>query len=556
MFKSKQTKLFAVENKKTSDNPFINAGLKKSSETLSGNGALKYSTTGNSFVDQFGVLGSYKAPRSFSDIANDCEKLWTTNPLMSVAFIFYIRMITRVVNLFNGVSTKASQKGAELKHEGIFRMIWLHMKAPSTFWKNITLFISVGSWKDIITMLSYDLQYNGWADRKLDWKQFGDLILSGLDNKNTSELLKKYLPQIKSNSQCKTLESQADNLISKWICSLLFGTKNEESGSTYKKYRRLKVSGTAHEWQQLISQRKYTKIEFNKIHGRALSLLVRSKFLDTSKLREKYTEWITKPETDVKYTGFVHELFSTCRSYRNLVSMPVAERETINKQFKTLVNKGGESQQTSLICVRDTSGSMNSQATGTNMACYDIAKALALYFSEFLKGSFANNWIEFNSTALMHSWLGETPLDKWYNDHSSYVGSTNFQSVVQLLCKIKATGVKESDFPSGILCISDSEMNPTQLGKTNVDTALDTLRRAGFSEEYVSNFVIVLWNLQSNAYGPTTGKKFETYGNVPNVFYFSGYSAATVSFLTSKIKNAEELFLEAMDQELLNMIEI
>lgn len=354
LFNSKQTKLFAVENKKTSGNAFVTAGLKKSSETLSGNGALKYSTTGNAFVDQFGVLGSYKAPRSFDQITADCEKLWATNPLMTVAFIFYIRMITRVVNLFNGVSTKASQKGAELKHEGIFRMIWLHMKAPDTFWKNITLFISIGSWKDIITMLSYDLQYNGWAGKKLDWKQFGDLLLSGLDNPNTSELLKKYLPQIKSNSQCKTLESQADNLISKWICSLLFGTKNEESGSTYKKYRKLKVSGTAHEWQQLISQRQYTKIEFNKIHGRALSLLVRSKFLDTSKLRDKYTAWVTKPETEVKYTGFVHELFSVCRSYKNVISIPIAEKETINKQFKTLVNKGGESKQSSLIVVRDT----------------------------------------------------------------------------------------------------------------------------------------------------------------------------------------------------------
>lgn len=101
-----------------------------------------------------------------------------------------------------------------------------------------------------------------------------------------------------------------------------------------------------------------------------------------------------------------------------------------------------------------------------------------------------------------------------------------------------------------------SEFNPTALGKTNVDTALITLKSVGFSDEYVNNFVIVLWNLQSNAYGPTTGKKFETYGNVPNVFYFSGYSAATVSFLTSKIKNAEELFLEAMNQEVLNMIEI
>lgn len=562
MFKAKQQSLLPTTGKKkvtlvTTTSAFVNKALENKAVTTSGNGAKKYSTTGNPFVDQFGKLGSYKSPRTFDEISSDCEILWASNPLMTIVFLFYIRMITRVVTLFDGLSTKVSQKGAELKHEGIMRMIWLHFKAPSTFWKNITTFISIGSWKDIITMLQYDLVYNGWKDRKLDWNKFGQLILSGLENKNTSELLKKYLPSIKSNSNCVTIEAQADNLVGKWICSLLFGNKGEESGTTYKKYRKLKSSGTAHEWQQLISQQKFYRIEFNKIHGRALSLLVRGKFLDTSNLRDKYTEWITKPETtNVKYTGFVHELFSVCRKYSSLVTMPKAEQETINKQFQTLVTKGGESKQTNLIVVRDTSGSMDSSATGTTMSCYDIAKALALYFSEFLTGKFANAWIEFNSTAQMHTWKGNTPLSKWYNDRSGVVGSTNFISVIDLFAKLKKQGIDESEFPTGILCISDGEFNPASLGRTNVKSALDTLRQAGFSKEYVQNFVIVLWNLQNNYYGRGSGEKFETYGTTPNVFYFSGYSAATVSFLTNDIKNAEELFEEAMNQEVLQLIEL
>lgn len=556
MFNSKQKQLFSgTNNKQTSANsPFVTAGLKKSAETLSGNGAKKYSTTGNPFVDQFGKVSSYRTPRTFEQITNDCEVLWATNPKLTVLFIFYLRMITRVVQFWDGTFTKTSQKGAEMRHEGIMRMIWLHFKAPKTFWNNIVLYVAIGSWKDIITMLSYDLQYNGWKDRKLDWNQFGNLILSGLENKNTSELIKKYLPQIKSVNKCTTLESQADNLISKWICSLLFGNKGEESGHTYKKYRKLKSSGTAHEWQQLISKRQFDRIEFDKVHGRALNLLVRSKFLFNQGLSDKYANWVEKPTTEVKYTGFVHELFDKLPA--SLISLDKNRVTTINKQFGTLVKKGGEQQQTSLIVVRDTSGSMSSNATGTTMSCYNVAKALALYFSEFLTGAFSNTWIEFNSTAQMHNWKGNTPLEKWYNDKSGYVGSTNFQSVINLLCNIKSQGVSEKDFPTGILCISDSEFNPTQLGQTNVETALNTLRRAGFSNEYVNNFVIVLWNLSSNAYGRNTGQKFETYGNVPNVFYFSGYSPATISFLTNKIMNVEELFMNAMDQEILNMIDV
>lgn len=561
MFTQKKTKLFDTPSAKTntttsvtSNSAFVNAGMKKGAETKSQNGALKYETTGNDFVDQFGKLGLYKVPRTFADISKDCETLWSTNKIMAVAFILYIRMITRVTDIF-GKKTKAPQKGAELKHEGIMRMIWLHTKSPSSFWKNITLFIAVGSWKDVITMLQYDLVYNGWSNRQLDWKKFGELILTGLNDTTQVNLLKKYLPQIKAKSACKTVEAQADNLIGKWICSLLYGNKAGSEASTYKQYRKLKTSGEAHEWQKLISQGKHKLIDFNTIHGRALNLLVRSKYLKNQGLTEKYENWITKDSTEAKFTGFVHELFA--KLPQSISGLNLGERTTINKQFDTLVNKAktrDKPQLTSLIVVRDTSGSMSSQAPGANMSCYNVGKALALYFSEFLAGKFANAFIEFNSDAKMHTWKGENALDKWYNDKTSYVGSTNFESVLKLFVQLKKSGIPESEFPTGILCISDSEFNPSQLGRTNVESALRILQAGGFSKEYVSNFVIVLWNLQ-HAYG-NGGQKFETYGNTPNVYYFSGYSAATVSFLTSNIKTAAELFEAAMNQEILAMVEL
>lgn len=555
MFTTKKSKLFEATKKTStttgSDSAFVNAGMKKSVETRSTNGAVKYESTGNDFVDQFGKLGTYKVPRSYAEIAKDCDTLWSSNKLMTVVFIFYIRMITRVTQLFNGDKTATSQKGAELRHEGIMRMIWLHFKAPKTFWSNIGIFVTIGSWKDIITMLQYDLVYNGWNDRKLDWDKMGKLILSGLNNENTNNLLKKYLPQIKAKSACTTVESQADNMIGKWICSLLFGSKSNEA-STYKQYRKLKTSGNAHEWQKLISQGKHNLIDFNSIHGRALNKLVRSKYLDNQGLKAKYEAWITKDTTEAKYTGFVHELFINMPRANTLT---VAVKETINKQFTTLVKKGGsENRKTNLIVVRDTSGSMSSRPTGVNMTCFDVAKALALYFSEFLTGKFSNAFIEFNSTAKMHTWKGETPVDKWYNDSCSFIGSTDFESVIKLFATLKSQGIDESEFPTGILCISDNEFNPSSLARTNVESTLEILKRAGFSKEYVSNFVIVLWNLQSGR--GSSSPKFETYGNTPNVFYFSGYSAATVSFLTNDIKNAAELFEAAMDQEVLNMIEM
>lgn len=539
------TKTVANETK---PNAFLQNAKAESSKTRSGNGALKFSSSGNELVDQFTKSGTFKSPRMFSDIERDCEVLWGEDPLKAVKFTLFLRTIPRVVNLPDGSKTETPQKGTELKHEAIMRMIWLHVKSPKTFWNNILWFVSLGSWHDVFTMLQYDLMYNGWDKRMLNWNQFGDLILSALKNENTSELVKKYLPQIKARSQCKTIEAQANNQIAKWICSLLYGAK--ETPSSYKFYRKLKTSGTAHEWQKLISTKKFQEIDFNSVHGRALSLLVKSKFLKNQGLVDKYTAWIKKPETVVKYTGFVHELFQKL-NFNDENSV-----ETVNKQFDTLVQKARTNEVTDLIVVRDTSGSMGSQCPGTSMSCYDVAKALALYFSEFLKGTFAEHWIEFNNTAKLHKWVGSTPVAKWKNDKSSYVGGTDFQSVVKLFAKMKMEGTPEEDFPRGILCISDGEFNPAQLDQTNVNAALNTLKHAGFSKEYVDNFVIVLWNLQNSYYGRGSGEKFETGKNTRNVYYFGGYSASVISFLSSKIKTTYELIDEALNQEVLRLVEI
>jgi hypothetical protein len=571
MFHSKQSSLFDVEKKKASadkkSNGFLSAAGEKSAETLSGNYAKKYSTTGNDFVDQFGKLGSMREPRPFEEIAKDMSILWAKNPEKAVKFLIYIRLITRTTMLYDGKKTVDVQRGAGLKHEGIMRMIWLYMYHPNAFWKNIYLFIAAGSWKDVFQMLSYDLEYNGWNGRQLDWEKLASLITAGLTSPDHSELIKKYLPQIKAKSKCTTLQSQADTLIGKWLASKLFFKTN------YKKYRKLKSSGTAHQWQKLISQRRFLEIDFDTVHGRALAQMVSGKFLENQGLEQKFDEWMaSKPIA--KFTGFPHELFGQYGKkvgggfFSNLYldGIKPYQARALNKQFYGLVEtaqKGAETN-TSMIVVRDTSGSMGSEAKGANMASGDIAKALALFFSYMLPdGFFANSWIEFSSKAKLHEWKGSTPVEKWQNDNSSYIGNTDFLSVVKLFAEIKTRkGVDESEFPTGIICISDGEFDPASLDETNLVAAKRILRDAGFSRQYVSNFKVILWNLQSRYYGDDTGEKFETYGGEENTFYFSGYDASVMAFLTglksqNKVpKTAEDLFEAAMDQELLNQVEV
>lgn len=569
-YKMFNCKLDSLFEKTSTSNGFVNAALQKSAETLTQNGAKTYSTTGDPFVDQFGSISKYRELRDFSLICSDCEKLWAVDKLQTVKFIFFLRMITRKIDYIHDGEvnkTELSQKGAEMRYEGIMRLIWLHIKSPEIFWKNAYLIPFIGSWKDIFLMLRYDLIYNGWDKRVLDWNRFEELIHFGLSKDSTRELVKKYLPQVKARSKCKTIEAQANCIIAKWLATGLFGsTKNlnyEDKYNVYRRYARLKSSGTAHEWQQLISKGKYDLIRFETIHGKALTILARSKFFDNHNLREKFTEWITADSTDnVKSTEFVHELFApypnTTFFRRNLSEVPKDQQALVNKKFYTLVNKAKDQEiKTKFIVVRDTSSSMIAHAIGTKVSSYDIGKALALYFSEFLTGPFSNCFMEFANDCRLCKWYGNTPIEKWFNDHSEAYGSTNFQSVIDLFIKIKKQGVAESDFPTGIICISDGELDPVSLNASNIEAARRKLFWAGFSEEFVDNFVIVMWNITNDYYDEHSRVNFDTYGNVKNTFYFGGYSASVLTFLfTGELKTTTDLYKAAMNQEILNLVQI
>jgi hypothetical protein len=578
MFDKKQTAL--IPSRKTVTNPatvrpaknaFVQAGLKTSAQTLSGNGALKYTTTGDAFVDEFGTAGRFKAPRDYKDVDASMRKLWSENRVDAVKFAFYLRMVTRQVVFPDGTKTEETQRGQGLKHEGIYRVMWLAINQPKVFWNNVHLFISVGGWKDIITMLSYDLQYNGWKDRKLDWDKMGKLVVAGLENPKTTNLVRKYLPQIKANSYCKTLESQADNMIAKWICSLMFGGKPDaNNASTYKKYRKLKSSGTAHQWQQAISQGQILNINFDTVHGRALALLVSGKFLKNNKLEDKYAKWISNKPV-AKFTGYVHELAEMVKP-----GIKQYQIDTINAQFNQLVAVamvGLVAQGIRPISAVDTSGSMDSPmyiGSGQvgKLRSIQIAFSSTLFFDEMiLKGSpFKNSYLCFSSRTSLHQFSGTGFVERYNNIMSRRGGGgTNFESVFQFFADFKRNNpsVPESEIPNFVVCWSDGEFNRVSTGlKSNVDRGRQILQAAGYSKDFYTNFGLGFIELPNTFYSHKPTPKFETFGDVKNVFYFSGHDLSPLAFLFGVGKSkglpttASELFQAAMDQEVLNLLEV
>ena len=97
--------------------------------------------------------------------------------------------------------------------------------------------------------------------------------------------------------------------------------------------------------------------------------------------------------------------------------------------------------------------------------------------------------------------------------------------------------------------------------KTTFTRFKEKLLEAGFPEEYVKNFKIVLWDIPNGYYADRIRPKFESDADYPNFFYMSGLDPAGIAFLLGEKdkpapKTPKELFEAAMDQELLNLIVI
>lgn len=552
---------------------FVRVGLRTSASNLTtalGNNALKLKSTGNSFVDQFGKVTQYRELRTFQAISEDMSLLWSQDPLKTLKFAAYLRNITRQTALISGDKLSKVQVGQGLKHESIYRLMWIAINHPDVFWKNIEYIVAAGSWQDVFQMLAYDLKYHGWDDRKLDWPKFGELLIVAGATSHTTNLVRKYMPTIRAKKNCKTLEAKCDNLVAKWFCSLMFGAKplnvpdGAFYGSTYKQYRLIKNRGTAHQWQQLISKKMMDALDFKTIHGRALTKLVGSKFLENNNLTTKYEEWISS-QPIAKFTGYPYELLAPVKIGYSNAPLKSWQLKTIDAQFLGLIELAKEligDAQSGYITVLDSSSSMTSPVPGTKVSSYSVAKAMALYFSYLLKGPFANTFMEFNDKAGLIAWKGDTPTAKIQNDRAEAYGSTNFQSVTETFIQLRAAGVPESDFPTGLLCISDGCFNKAPLNETNVTYLRRGLRGGGFSSEYVDQLKIVFWDIPNNHYGATQ-TAFEAYVDTPNVFHLSGLDTAAVSFLfgdkskeKAAPKTSEELFEAAMDQELLNLLEL
>lgn len=542
---------------KNKTNAFVKAA-KFRAYSVTENGATALATTGSILVDQFGKAGNFRG-RPIDAVFYDMDKLWEENPQSALRFPFYLRLITRKTRIDKGVKTEKVQKGQGARDEAFKRLLWLARFHKDEFARNIAILPIVGSWKDMWSLLYYDITEGTHA---IDENLIFSLLKLGLENELHVDLVKKFMPRIKSSSKCNTEWTLNMNMFAKRFAKYL--------RVPYTKYNKLKASGTAHDFQKLICNGKYEELDWNKIPGRALSLLASGNFLKRHNLVNSYQDWIDKQDV-APFAGYPCELY---KRFRNMSSLSYTLSKTIDKQFDGLVKKAeadGKVTENVLVGL-DTSGSMMTQIKGlSNYYCLDMAVSLALFFAKLNKGAFHNKVMMFDNVS--------TPFDLPSESFTTNAkalphvgcGGTNFQSIIDELVKIRVQNpqIPLEEYPKTILVVSDMQFNPISRNwgwtsipitekATNAEYSRNKLKEV-FPSEFVDSMKFVWWDCAGR--GTNT---YEGESDNGQDFFFSGFDGSILTFLigaeekentTQSTKlTAEDVALNALNQEILSYV--
>lgn len=523
------------------------------------NGALSHSSMGSAMADQFGKAANYRN-REYYDVASDQEALWKENAEQALRFPFYLRMVTRKIKVNDGFVTDKVQNGQGVRDESFKRLLWIAQNHSDDFYNNIWVLPLVGSWKDLFQLMHYDIVL---GTNTIDRKKIFVLLREGISCNEHVELIKKYMPRIKSYSKLKTDWTVNLNEIAKDFAEFM--------GWTAKEYNKFKSTGVAHKFQKDICSGMYENINWNVIPGRALNLLVNSKFLENHGLVESYTKWLEN-QPIAKYTGYVYELATVCNEYRYGKTMPLYKKITLDKQFQSLIEtaQADGNIKENVWCALDTSGSMGVRISDGKTSALDVCMSLGVFFSTLNQGAFHKNVIMFDSKSTVKQ-LNGSFTDMMKQIPMDAMGGTNFQSVVDEIVRIRRErpNIPLEDYPSTLLIVSDMQFNPVSTHYdwerrqyVREETNFEAMKRKlyeVFPTEFVDSMKFIWWNVASRTNDYPA--RLEDGGS----YVLSGFDGSVVNLILQKDekekitktpKTMEELIEAALTQEILLQVKL
>lgn len=427
------------------------------------NGALGYASTGEALVDLNFQLASLRNV-SESTIVNKFEVVYHDNKELALKWLFFAR------DILEGAGERR-----------VFRVIlnYLGKSYPNDIRHLVQYVPMYGRWDDVFSLFDTELE-----DVAIDLikNQFHNDITDASLGKSIS-LLAKWMPSMGASS--KQNRMMAEKLAKKLGVSF----KNYRKNTKY-------LRGYLDIIERDMSMKAWDKIDYASVPSLA-NLKYKDAFIRNDfERRTSFLGSLAKGETKVN-AGVLepHEIVHKYNVYRNENAV---YDETLEQLWKSL--KRAEDLEDTLV-VSDSSGSMLSTIGRTNVSMLTVSTALAVYFSESLKGDYKDKFVTFSESPkfidLSNCKTLHSKLKKAFS-HSE-VANTNIEKTMKLVLDTAVKNkMKQEDLPKNILIISDMEFD-----SMSCDNQSDYVVRKSLFEEIGEMFKaegyvmprITFWNL-------------------------------------------------------------
>lgn len=480
------------------------------------NGAIGYKTTGSSLLDLHYNLASL---RNYTEdqITFLFRKAYNEDPVIAMRWLFYIRDIR------GGLGERRT-----------FKVIFKDFSNnyPEIASKMIPIISEYGRYDDIL--YSYNTKIHQEIVLFIQ-----EQLLKDLNNAKANKpisLLAKWLPSANAGKESRTKAIQIIN-----DCGL------DEKG--YRKilsYLRKRINLV----ESKMCKNEWWDIDYSKVPSKA-SLIYKEAFNNHDNYRySQYLEDVSSGKTKINAgTLYPHEIvnkYSTeimlcrwCSRVKNL-------DPTLEELWKALprdFESAGD-----ILVVRDGSGSMT--GGGLNqISPLSIATALAIYFSETLKGDFKDKYLTFSRTAevidLSHCKTLKDKLEVSYNECDC--SNTNIENVFNTVLKVAIEGnIPQEEMPSSILILSDMEFDGCCFN-------WNEFLFKEISEKYKRNGYkiprLVFWNLFSRS------KTIPMIDNEQGLVLTSGFSPNSLKMLLSNKLDPYEVLKDALNDKRYDLVE-
>ena len=466
------------------------------------NGAVGYRTTGKALLDiNFAITSLRREPEAA--IAQRFEKVFFENKLYAVLWLFY-----------------AGDVRGGIGERRLFRigLKYLAEHEPQIAVKLLPLVAEYTRWDNLLPLLKTDLKDEVCKLLKEQLSKDMEKMNEG----GTISLCAKWMPSV--NTSSSTTKLYAKILIKAW-------------GITERQYRKMLAALRAYTnvVEVRMSRGDWEGIDYAAVPSRA-NLIYNDAFLrNDERRRNEFLEKVKKGEAKIHADtlfphDIVHDYFSS-NGWKITLKREDLTLEELWKALPDFVKGAGNT-----ICVSDSSGSMTSKISNTQISALEVAIALSIYFAERSSGQYKNQYITFSERPQLIDFSHAKSLRDKIGvalSHSE-VANTNIEAVFKLILRTAIQNhLSQDEMPSNILILSDMEFDACA-----TSSSYGWARTAGFQklfavigEEYERYGYklprLVFWNLCSRT-GTIPVKE-----NALGVALVSGFSPAVMNMVLS-----------------------